>query len=157
MYKKLKLYIDTSIWNIALETDRDEHILTHDFFEVYGNSKNNLLVISEVVEVEINRAYDTRRKQLLRLIEKYKPEVLIPSNEAYNLAKIYISEGLMSANAINDAIHIAIASLNHCDFIVSWNFKHIVRAKTIKGVHVINLREGYSLIEIVSPREFISK
>ena len=61
----------------------------------------------------------------------------------------------MPANAINDAIHIAIASLNHCDFIVSWNFKHIVRAKTIKGVHVINLREGYSLIEIVSPREFV--
>ena len=34
-------------------------------------------------------------------------------------------------------------------------FKHIVRAKTIKGVHVLNLREGYSLIKIVSPREFI--
>jgi predicted nucleic acid-binding protein len=155
MYKKVKLYIDTSIWNLALETERNESILTHDFLEIYGKSKNNSLVISEVVEVEINRAYDTRRKQLLKLIEKYKPAVLIPSNEAYNLAKIYISEGLMPANAVNDAIHIAIASLNHCDFIVSWNFKHIVRAKTIKGVHVINLREGYSLIEIVSPREFV--
>ncbi|OGI08963.1 MAG: hypothetical protein A3I68_03760 [Candidatus Melainabacteria bacterium RIFCSPLOWO2_02_FULL_35_15] len=155
MYKKVKLYIDTSIWNLALETERDESILTHDFLEIHSKSKNNLLVISEVVEVEVNRAYDTRRKHLLKLIEKYKPEVLIPSNEAYALAKIYISEGLMPANAINDAIHIAIASLNHCDFIVSWNFKHIVRAKTIKGVHVINLREGYSLIEIVSPREFV--
>ena len=157
MYKKLKLYIDTSVWNFALEAERDEHVLTHDFLEVYGKSKNNLLFISELVEVEINRAYDTRRKQLLKLIEKYKPEVLIPSNEAYNLARIYTSEGLMPANAINDAIHIAIVSLSHCDFIVSWNFKHIVKAKTIKGVHVINLREGYSLIEIVSPREFASK
>lgn len=157
MYKKLKLYIDTSVWNIALEPERAECILTHDFLEVYGKSKNNLLVISEVVEVEINRAYDTRRKQLLKLIEKYKPDILAPSNEAYNLARIYISEGLMPANAINDAVHIAIASLHHCDFIVSWNFKHIVKAKTIKGVHVVNLREGYSLIEIVSPREFISK
>lgn len=155
MYKKLKLYIDTSVWNIALEAERDEYILTHDFLEVHSKSKNNLLFISEVVEVEVNRAYDTRRKQLLKLIERYKPEVLIPSNEAYNLAKIYISEGLMPPSAINDAIHIAIASLNHCDFIVSWNFKHIVRARTIKGVHVINLREGYSLIEITSPREFI--
>ncbi len=156
MYKKLKLYIDTSIWNLALEHDRDEYSLTHDFLEVYSHSKNSLL-ISEVVEIEINRAYDTRRKQLLKLIERYKPEVLIPTNEAYSLAKIYITEDLMPASAINDAIHIAIASLNHCDFIVSWNFKHIVRAKTIKGVHVINLREGYSLIEIVSPREFISQ
>ena len=155
MYKKIKLYIDTSVWNIALETERDEYTLTHNFLEVHSKSKNNSLFISEVVEVEINRAYDTRRKQLLKLIEKYRPAVLIPSNEAYNLAKIYISDGLMPASAINDAIHIAIASLNHCDFIVSWNFKHIVRARTIKGVHVINLREGYSLIEIVSPREFV--
>src|SRR3989338_6136906 len=102
MYKKVKLYIDTSIWNLALETERDESILTHDFLEIHSKSKNNLLVISEVVEVEVNRAYDTRRKHLLKLIEKYKPEVLIPSNEAYALAKIYISEGLMPANAIND-------------------------------------------------------
>ena len=157
MHKKLKLYLDTSIWNLALETERDEYTLTRNFLDVHSNSKNNLLLISEVVEVEVNRAYDTRRKQLLKLIEKYKPEVLIPTNEAYNLARIYISEGLMPVSAINDAIHIAIASLNHCDFIVSWNFKHIVKAKTIKGVHVINLREGYSLIEIVSPREFVSR
>ena len=155
MLKKLKLYIDTSVWNIALESTRSECALTHDFLEVYGKTKSNLLVRSEVVEVEVNRAYDTSRKQLLKLIEKYKPEVLAPSDEAYDLAQIYVSERLMPANAINDAIHIAIASLNHCDFIVSWNFKHIVKAKTIKGVHVINLREGYSLIEIVSPREFV--
>ena len=157
MHRKLKLYLDTSVWNLALETERDEYALTRNFLDVHSNSKNNLLLISEVVEAEVNRAYDTRRKQLLKLIEKYKSEVLIPTNEAYNLAKIYISEGLMPASAINDAIHIAIASLNHCDFIVSWNFKHIVKAKTIKGVHVINLREGYSLIEIVSPREFVSR
>ena len=157
MHRKLKLYLDTSVWNLALETERDEYALTRNFLDVHSNSKNNLLLISEVVEAEVNRAYDTRRKQLLKLIEKYKSEVLIPTNEAYNLARIYISEGLMPASAINDAIHIAIASLNHCDFIVSWNFKHIVKAKTIKGVHVINLREGYSLIEIVSPREFVSR
>ncbi|MBI2996173.1 MAG: PIN domain-containing protein [Candidatus Melainabacteria bacterium] len=157
MIKKTKLYIDTSIWNLALETNRSEYRLTIDFLEVYGKSKSHLLCISEVVEVEINRAYDTRRKQLLRLVEKYQPEILTPSNESYNLAKIYTNEGLMPSNAINDAIHIAVASLNHCDFIVSWNFQHIVRARTIKGVHVINLREGYSLIEIVSPREFVSQ
>lgn len=32
---------------------------------VHSKSKNNSLFISEVVEVEVNRAYDTRRKQLL--------------------------------------------------------------------------------------------
>ena len=54
MYKRFKLYIDTSIWNLALETEREEYRLTHDFLEVYGKSKNTSLVISEIVEVEIN-------------------------------------------------------------------------------------------------------
>ena len=40
MYKKIKLYIDTSVWNIALEIGRDEYHLTHNFLEVHSKSKN---------------------------------------------------------------------------------------------------------------------
>lgn len=37
--------------------------------------------------------------------------------------------------AIYDII-IAAAIVNNCDFIVSWNFRHIVNVETIKGINL---------------------
>ena len=86
MNKKTRLYIDTSVWNFVLEAERNEYGLTNNFLGFYGKNKNYQLVTSEIVEAEVNRAYDTRRKQLSKLLEKYKLEVLTYSEQAYNLA-----------------------------------------------------------------------
>jgi hypothetical protein len=48
-------------------------------------------------------------------------------------------------------MHIAIATVNKCDVILSWNFKHIVNFRAMTAVDAVNLREGYSLIRILSP------
>jgi hypothetical protein len=42
----------------------------------------------------------------------------------------------------------------HADFLVSWNFKHIVNVEGIIGYNSINLKIGYKQLEIRSPREF---
>lgn len=91
------------------------------------------------------------------LIEKYKPLLIYTSDEAISLAELYIKEKLIPERFTDDAVHIATATVNHCDFLVSWNFKHIVKASTIKGVHNINFKEGYGMIEIVSPNQFLGK
>jgi len=55
----------------------------------------------------------------------------------------------------DDALHIAIASVNNLDVIVSWNYKHIVKLKTKREVTGINALLGYKEIEIYSPLEVI--
>jgi hypothetical protein len=57
--------------------------------------------------------------------------------------------------SINDCRHIAASILAGCDIIVSWNFKHIVNAKTIKGTRIITVMEGYKDIIICSPTMLI--
>ncbi|MCL1865577.1 MAG: hypothetical protein FWF73_07180 [Spirochaetes bacterium] len=42
------------------------------------------------------------------------------------------------------------------DILVSWNFKHIVNVKRIRRYNAINLKYGYSAIDIRSPKEIIS-
>ena len=159
MEKSIKLYIDTSVWNFALETERTDCLLTWDFFRILRNERSNYTVlISDLVEDEMNRASSERKKELAKLIDSFSPEVIQPNKEEIlSLANTYISEKLIPVKYRDDAMHIAIASLIRCDFLVSWNFKHIVKAKVIKGVHMINLREGYALIELVSPRQFLGK
>ncbi len=55
-----------------------------------------------------------------------------------------------------DAQHIAIATVARVDVLVSWNFKHIVNLSRIHGYNSVNLRQGYSMIEIRTPREVMS-
>ena len=56
-----------------------------------------------------------------------------------------------------DALHIAIATINKVDVLVSWNFKHIVNINRIRLYNSVNLKSGYSMIDIRSPREILTE
>jgi hypothetical protein len=49
----------------------------------------------------------------------------------------------------------ALASVARADALVSWNFKHLVQLRRIRGFHAVNVLRGYPLIEIRSPLEVI--
>ena len=54
-----------------------------------------------------------------------------------------------------DALHIAIATLNKMDYLLSWNFRHIVKIKTRRIINKVNLSLGYSELSIITPAELI--
>lgn len=74
--------------------------------------------------------------------------------EAVDLATVYISEKVVGQTSFADCLHIALATINCADFLISWNFKHIVNIERIRGYNSINIRNGYKQLEIRSPREF---
>lgn len=78
------------------------------------------------------------------------------TEEAFDLAKRYIEEGVLGGGKLVDAEHIAIATVNRVDVLVSWNFKHIVNLQRIRGYNSVNLKCGYPLLEIRSPLEVIT-
>ena len=157
MPKPLKLYIDTSVWNFALERKRYEYYFVSRFLHLIKNRKAYTICVSDLVQGEIMDAHAGRKSLLQDLIAKYQSVNLEATEESFKLATIYVSEGIISRNHQDDAMHIAIASVNKCSYIISCNYKHIVRAKTIHGVHIINQKKGYDLLEIVSPREFVGE
>ena len=83
-------------------------------------------------------------------------EELEITEEIKMLANKYIEQGIIPLKYEDDALHIAIASVNGLDIIVSWNFKHIVKAKTKREVAGINLLLGYKEIDIYSPWEVVN-
>ena len=64
--------------------------------------------------------------------------------------------GVIGRGKLVDAEHIAIATINRVDVLVSWNFRHIVNLQKIRGYNSVNLKYGYSLLEIRSPLEVIT-
>jgi predicted nucleic acid-binding protein len=76
------------------------------------------------------------------------------NEEATELAKNYILEKVVGQTSFADCLHIALATIHRADFLVSWNFKHIVNMQRIRGYNAINIKNGYKQLEIRSPREF---
>ena len=58
-------------------------------------------------------------------------------------------------SCIDDCRHIALASIYKADVLASWNFKHIVNLNRIKGYNGVNLKYGYPVVEIRSPKELL--
>jgi hypothetical protein len=84
---------------------------------------------------------------------KYEIFRVIP--EMQELAKRYVEQGIISVNDIDDALHIAIATIIGVDVLVSCNFKHIVKSDRIKRFNEVNIQEGHNPINIMRPKEFI--
>jgi hypothetical protein len=68
----------------------------------------------------------------------------------------YISEKVVGKSSLEDCRHIAMATIYKVDVLASWNFKHIVNLDRIKGYNSVNLRLGYAMIEIRSPKDLIN-
>ena len=155
MFKKLKLYFDTSIFNFALSDDvPKEKEVTLKLFDEVRKSKYEVYV-SEVVIREANRASEEKVKSLIDLINEVVSEELYVNDEVQELAKRYVTEVIIPERYEDDALHIAVASVNNLDAIISWNFAHIVKLKTKKEVVGVNAISGFKEIEIYSPWEVI--
>ena len=102
--------------------------------------KDYNVIISEITEKELKDTKDIERKaKLLNLVREI--EVVEATKECIQLAKEYVKENIIPLRYEDDAIHIAVATINDVDILVSWNFRHIVKYETkkrVKGVNIVN-------------------
>lgn len=152
--KKLKLYLETSVWNFLFADDAPEKKRdTILFFDRIAESEDYELYISELVIEEIYDAPEPINKRLYGKIEELDPEELEITEEVRRLAKKYAEAGLVPQKAFRDLVHLAVATVNSLDFVISWNLSHIVKAKTIIGINAVNITVGYRDIKICTVLE----
>jgi predicted nucleic acid-binding protein len=145
-----KVYIDTSV--LGGYFDKEFDVATRRFFDEVKKGEYNV-VISNVTEGELLNAPE-RVKSLLNVLN-LDYEVIELTDDAINLALEYIKENVVGQTSYDDCLHIAIATVSRLDLLVSWNFKHIVNIKRIRGYNGINIKNGYPTIEIRSPKDLI--
>ena len=90
-------------------------------------------IISDLLELELMQA----PKQVNELLLSYPNDVyerVELNEEVMDLADRYISEKVVGKTSIEDCRHIALATINHVDVLVSWNFKHIVNLERLKDI-----------------------
>ena len=124
-FRKTKIYLDTSVLSYLKQDDSPERMkATLQFWE-------ELKTRDKLKEIQFT--------------------FLTKDEDAEKLASQIIDLGILTNKSHDDCLHIAIAVLEACNYIVSWNFKHLVNVKTVNGVRAITNLKGFSPIDIITP------
>jgi len=147
--KKQTVYVDTSVIGGCFDDEFKEwsNNLVTDF------QKGLFIpVLSEITAAEIDEA-PFEVKTTYQEILSYNSLYLEIDDSTIALAEYYQKRNVLSEKFFDDGLHIALATINRIDMLVSWNFKHIVHFDKIRLFNSINIESGYKPIEIYSPRE----
>ena len=149
--RKLKVYLDTSVISYLSQEDAPERMKdTLELWKDFVNGKYEVY-LSQVTLDEIEKCSESKRNKLYDYLSDIEYTKLEINEEIVELAQKIINMGILRQKSFDDCQHIAAAVVNACDCIISWNFKHIVNIKTIRGVRAITNLEGYKGIDIINP------
>ncbi|MDR1481859.1 MAG: hypothetical protein LBI74_04470 [Synergistaceae bacterium] len=155
--KRLRIYLDTSV--ISHLDQQDAPALMAETHKLWDKIKAGEYeaVISDVDFIEIGKCNEAKRNTLLDYLKEIECTVVeVQGDEqATEIANQIISLGILRQKSFDDCQHIAAAIKSGCDAIVSWNFKHMVNIRTIKGVHAVTTLGGYKDILILDPFSLI--
>lgn len=149
--RKLKVYLDTSVISYLKQEDAPEKTgITLNLWEKFKTGVYDIY-LSDVTIAEISKCNKEKLDFCNRKLSEIEFKSLEISDSVFDLVDEIIDIGILTEKSIEDCQHIAIAVLNGCDVIISWNFKHLVNIKTIQGVRKITQLKGFKDIEIVNP------
>ena len=147
-----RIYIDTSVVGGYFDEEFKEP--TCRLFERLSDGEVKF-VISDLLELELIQS-PKKVKELLLQFPSDRFERVELTDSVMVLADKYIAEKVVGRTSLVDCRHIAFATINKVDALASWNFKHIVNLNKIKGYNSVNLKLGYSQIEIRTPQELVN-
>lgn len=149
--QKLKVYLDTSVISYLYQEDAQEKM--QDTLQLWERFKEQQyeVYISDIVINEISDCTEEKLNILMDYLDQIEYHLIATNENTVGLAEKFIDFGILKQKSFDDCQHIASAILAGCDIIISWNFKHIVNIKTIRGVKVITTLEGYKDLLIFPP------
>jgi len=152
--KKLKIYLETTVFNRYFEPERESCDETRILFDEIAAGKF-VAFASEYVLEELARTEEPKRQRMLDLLKRSCAAVFVKSEETDALARQYMLHNIISENHRYDRSHIACAAVNGMDAIVSFNFSHINRLSTKEKTELVNRLSGYPAVRIIQPLEVI--
>lgn len=151
----MKVYLDTSVISHLKHDDAPEKMKdTLVLWRLFEQGEYDVYLSTLTLE-EVDQCPEPKRQELFNFLEKIEYTLVDITEDISDLATQIIDMGILSAKSFDDCQHIAAAVINDCDCIISWNFKHLVNLKTIRGVRAITNLKGYRVVEIVTPSVMI--
>ncbi len=151
-----KIYIETSVIGAYFDERIDvvsaaQRYWTHIWWENLREKYE--IVISQAVKDELSHPDYPNSEDALGLIKNIQ-KVTIES-EISQIVKIYIQNKLMPNNPLGDALHLALASYHKCDYLLTWNCKHLANPNKFNQIRLFNNLLGLYVPLLVTPNQLI--
>lgn len=148
---KPKIYFDTSVISYLYQNDSPDKMT--DTLALWDKLKKGKFKVymSEITIAEAGACKEPKRSILFEYLNEIEYTLIEIDKNIEIIAHKFIDYGILTKKSIDDCTHIAAAIVGGCEIIVSWNFKHIVNHKTVKGVKAITALEGFGEVIIYTP------
>lgn len=151
-----RIYIETTIPSFYFEQRTEPSMVarrewTREWWQ-FANLRNEM-VTSEAVIEELFRGNFPARDDCLKLIKDLP--LLTVERTIANIVQSYISLQAMPQDPAGDALHLALASYYRCDFLVTWNCKHLANANKFHHIKHVNDSLGIHYPILVTPLELL--
>jgi len=151
MERLKRVYLDTSVVSYLDQQDAQEKMkLTQKLWDMFRMGAYEVVISDKLIQ-EIEECSEDKKEVLYYYLTLINYKMVYTDDKTNNLADEIIGEGILTKRSKDDAIHIATAILNDCDYIISWNFKHLVNVDTINGVRKITFSKYNKFIDIYAP------
>ena len=150
------VYIETTVPSFYHEVRTEPEMVarrqwTRDWWDNHRDDYQP--VTSEAVIDELEKGSFPNKDDALALIEGLP---LLEIDEAVGeIVTAYISHHVMPADPTGDALHLALTSYHKCDFLLTWNCRHLANANKFAHIRRVNGILGLCVPSLVTPLELL--
>lgn len=116
-------------------------------------SAHHELLTSEAVLDELKAGDYPSREDALALIKDLPLLAITPA--IAEIVEAYVQHHLMPADPTGDALHLALASFHKCDFLVTWNCRHLANANKFGHIRRVNQLLDLYVPVLATPLEML--
>jgi len=155
---KPKVYIETTIPSFYYEERTEPEIIarkewTREWWDTHR--EKYFVVTSPAVIDELSSGSYAKRNKVLELMSTL-PLIQVEA-EIAEIVETYIRYKVMPDDPVGDALHLALASYHKCDFLLTWNCKHLANANKFNHIRRVNTMLGLFIPLLVTPIELLGE
>ncbi len=154
-----RIYIETTVVSFYYNARVEPEMIarqnwTRRWLDAALNGSDEL-VTSLAVEAELNAGEFPNKSDMLKMASRLR---LLDLNDAVAEAvEAYIAHHVMPNDPGGDALHLAAAAFHRCDFLVTWNCRHIANANKFGHIRRVNGILGLGNPALVTPLELLNE
>jgi predicted nucleic acid-binding protein len=151
-----KVYIETSIPSFYHEGRTEPEMVarrqwTRQWWDETVGAYQRLTSVATLDE--LRRGDQPHKQEAVELVSALP--LLAVEEAVFEIVEAYIRHRLMPADPVGDALHLAVASFHRCDFLLTWNCRHLANANKFGHIRRINTMLGLYVPSLVTPLELL--
>jgi predicted nucleic acid-binding protein len=151
-------YLETSVFSFYYDSRTEPEIVarrnwTRRFWD-HCTGRHSMMTGAAVL-TELSRGAKPHKKEALDLALSLP--ALDLNEEIKEIVAVYVHHLVMPRDPLGDALHLALASYYKCDYLVTWNCRHLANANKASHIKRINARLDLHTPALVTPLEMLGE